>query len=331
MQMEEAMRIGLLIKDTEYRDALVKKLSSNDNDLFVNILDGTNQNTGECLILTDASPESLDKDTFERIKDRTVFICNSNVHTTPTNNQKTSTKSDSYLSKENGVSCNRVFKYSSVNEIISDISLVYDEWRGSGLKKIHTTRTIAVLSDSDLYSADRCKSLARQIIYRHGGRVLVFSLSYLNDYGSSESRGINRFARIMYEARMGRLSNLERHAYTDTYGVSYLLLPPGQNPAAYLELEELSMLITGLAAGYDTVILDMATCFRKENILLLKSTDCIAFFESGRRHVGLAEIIGKENAAKVREIKLSGDSDEAMDLDDYVREIYGIATDEYKS
>ena len=31
------MRIGILIRDTEYREALVQKLSTYDNNIFVNI------------------------------------------------------------------------------------------------------------------------------------------------------------------------------------------------------------------------------------------------------------------------------------------------------
>lgn len=310
------MRIGLLIGDTEYRNALVEKLSSNDNDIFVNILDGTNQGSSDCLILTDASPENLDLKTFEKIGDRTVFLCN-----TYDNNS-----SDKAME-----GCNRIFKYLPINEMISELSLVYDDWHGSGLKRNYSSRTIAVICESDLYASDRCKALARQIIYRHGGRVLVFSLSYLNDYGCKDMDGINRFARLMYEARSGRLTSLDKHTYSDAYGVSYLMLSPGQNPAAYLEKEELNVLVSGLSLNYDILILDIATCFRRENIHLLKSSDNIIFFKSGRRHIDVSHITGKETISKIRAIKLGGDSDEAMEIDDCVRDIFGINTDEYKS
>lgn len=315
------MRIGLLIRDTDYRDALVEKLSSNDNDIFVNVLDGTNQSASDCLVLTDADPENLDYETFERIRDRTVFLSNTNASNSIGNRSED-------LKHSGTENCHRVFKYTPVYEMLSEISLIYNEWRGNGLIRNHTTRTIAVVCEYDLYSSDRSRALARQIIYRHGGRVLVFSLSYLNDYGLSDNDGINRFARLMYEARSGRLASLDKHAYTDAYGVSYLLLSPGLNPAAYLELEELNMLISGLSANYDTVILDVGTCFRKENILLLKNTDVILYFKNDRRQIGLSEMLGRDALSRVKELKISGDSDEAMDMDECVREMYGIITDE---
>ena len=310
------MRIGLLIGDTEYRDALVEKLSSNDNDIFVNILGGTNLGSSDCLILTDASPENLDSKTFEKIGERTVFLCNTYDNDSPDKVRE---------------GCNRLFKYLPINEMISDLSLIYDDWHGSGLKRSYSSRTIAVICESDLYSSDRCRALARQIIYRHGGRVLVFGLNYLNDYGSKETDGINRFARLMYEARSGRLTSLDKHTYADAYGVSYLMLSPGQNPAAYLESEELNVLVASLSMNYDILILDIATCFRKENLRLLKSSDNIIFFKSGRRHIDISQIVGKESMSCVRAIKLSGDSDEAMEIDDCVRDIFGINTDEFKS
>ena len=56
------MRLGLLIKDSEYRDALAARLSSFDNDLFVNILNGTNKDSSQSLIVTDILPGEIDKD-----------------------------------------------------------------------------------------------------------------------------------------------------------------------------------------------------------------------------------------------------------------------------
>ena len=68
------MRLGILIKDSEYRDALVRKLSSYDNDIFVNVLDGSAKDSDGCLILTDIQPAKVEKKVLDAVKDRTVFI-----------------------------------------------------------------------------------------------------------------------------------------------------------------------------------------------------------------------------------------------------------------
>ena len=300
------MRLGILIRDEEYRDALIDKLSTYDNDLYVNIIGRSKGDASDCLILTDICPEEFDKGILSKISDRTVFL------------------SSSALSDDSGDdTLRRVFKYSSVNSLLSELLIAYGEWRGNVSMRNYSARIIAVCSESDAFSADKAKALARQVIYRQGGRVLLMSLGYINDHGRSEDDKVNRFARLMYAIRTGRENASDSFTYTDSYGVSSLMLPAGMNPLAGLGEEELKGVISGLAGRFDTLILDIGTCFREENMSLIREADSIVCFVSGRRFPGLADMLSEVSPAKLSVIRLTGETDEALAMDDCIRQIYG--------
>ena len=54
------MKLGVLIKDEEYRDALVKKITSYDNNIFVNVIGNNVKDASDSLILTDVPPSDID-------------------------------------------------------------------------------------------------------------------------------------------------------------------------------------------------------------------------------------------------------------------------------
>ena len=159
------------------------------------------------------------------------------------------------------------------------------------------------------------------MIYRHGGKVLILPLSYINDYGVRESEK-NIISKLLYSIHTGREHSSDCFTSTDSYGVSSLMLAPGRNPVAYLDRDDLRSLVSGLAAKFDTIICDAGTCFRNENILLMNESEKIVCFETGRRVLGLDEMIGKEAAGKLIRIKLTGGADEAIAIDDCIKHIY---------
>ena len=251
------MRIGILIRDAEYRDALVHKLSSYDNNIFVNIITDNIKDASGSVILTDIPPSELENKVLKTLKPRTVFIAGSE--------------------KDIRKDCSMVFKFCSIPEMISELSLVYNRWHGLGPGVDHTARLITVCCESDSYSAERCRSLAGQIIYSHGGSVLILPLSYINDYGVNETLRSNSLSRLLYSIRCGREKGIDGVTYTDSYGVSSLLLSKGRNPVAYLDEDEIRTLIFGLSKRFDTIIADAATCFRDENIAVMKESERIVF------------------------------------------------------
>ena len=109
---------------------------------------------------------------------------------------------------------------------------------------------------------------------------------------------------------------------TDSYGISYLMLPEGINPIAELDHGYLSNLINSVGKHFDTVILDVGTCFSKVNVQLINSSNDILFFGNGRRIGPLEGYIGKKQSERTRRIESSDAKDEAIAVDDFVRGIY---------
>ena len=297
------MRIGLLIKDAEYRGALAERLSSFDNDLFVNIIDGSNKDNSRCLILTDILPREIDPGVLKAIKARTVFLKCSDTDVP-----------DGYFS---------VFKYSSASSLVSELSDVYNSWCGCVQGRHHVSKLIAVCTESDFSAAINCMQLARQIIYRYGGRVLVLPLSYINDYGRKEYSEKNDLQRLLYSIRSGRIMQPDSYTYTDSYGTYFLHLSPGINPVAYLSDEELGLLLKEFCTGFDAVICDIGTCFRTENLQVIHSADYFISFGYGRRELDIGSISGSEGSDRTIRIKLSGTPEEAAELDRCIQRIYG--------
>lgn len=303
------MQIGILINDKEYREALIERLSDYDNDLFVNVITGPDSFSKDCLILTDIDPGRIEKEQLTRLIPRTLFLTASSFNDDETD-------------------CHRAFKYSSVAELLSEASIVYKDWHGIGYGRDYSAKIIAVCSDNDTASSDRCMSLARQIIYRKGDRVLVIGLGFINDYGCDEAGSVNRFARMMYAISTGRHDAAYGYTYTDSYGVSALILKKGRNPLAFLDGDELMGVISSLATLFDTLILDIGTCYREENMIVVESSDNILFFENGRRQVKPEEFLNKDASAKVISISLKGETEDVMAIDDVINQIYGSNNDE---
>ena len=51
------------------------------------------------------------------------------------------------------------------------------------------------------------------------------------------------------------------------------MMPTGRNPIAYLDGEDLDKLIEAMSEIFDTVILDIARCYREENLKAIKNAD----------------------------------------------------------
>ncbi|MBQ7990877.1 MAG: hypothetical protein IJ251_07505 [Oscillospiraceae bacterium] len=298
----------MLIRDAEYRDALAEKLSIYDNDIFVNIVKDKSHNSSDSLILTDIAPSEIDTKVLDSLKQRIVFL----------------TVSAQGIPE----GFNHIFKYCSISSMISELSYIYSTYHGSGPVRDHSARLIMICSENDALSADKCLSFARQIIYRQGGSVIIIPLSYYNDYGITDAGDSHdSFGRLIYSVHTGRERENYSYTYTDSYGVSVPMLSRGLNRIAYLDSDDLNRLVSGLAARFDTVIGDTATCFRDENIALMKDSDNVVYFETGRRTADIADMLGPENSGKLSVIRVSGDTEEAIAIDDCIKGIYGIGTD----
>ena len=299
------MRLTMMLRDKEYRDAMIEMISEYDKEIFIEVADGSGASR-DSVILTDVEPEEIGSETLASLAARTVFI------------------SARHIGEDNKDTVHRVFKYSSTDNIMAEISMVYYTWTGDAGAISPLSRSIAVCSEYDSGISDRCRSLARQIIYRIGGSVLILPLGFINDYQVSEDCSEGLFRKLMYYIDSGRDYPAECLTAGDSYGISYLRLRPGPNPAAYLDEDNLGKLIRSVGSRFDTVLLDAGTSYSRNNIDAISRADNIVYFGNGRRIPDLASYIGREQAERARIIRLTGETDEAMQIDETVREIYGI-------
>lgn len=301
------MRIALLINDREYRDALIQHISDSGSEIMIDIVSAGEKIEPDALILTDAKPADVDSSLLSSINDRIIFLTKERPDTSDDN------------------SLHKLFKFESVSRLLAAISDVHCKWMGIDSHNAVSSRVIACCSDSDAFSGSRCTRIARQIIYRQGGSVLILPLGYINEHSSDYSRDMNRFARLMYKVRKGDLSCAGTFSYTDSFGISRLMIPEGRNPIAYLDESELTTLILVLSKLFETLILDVGGCYRPENIRAITNANSVICLESGRRRIRFEELIPSEDMSKLKVIHLNDAGDEDPAIDEYIGDLYGIA------
>ena len=307
------MKVSMMMRDTEYRDALAGRLSETDRELLIEV-SGTGGSQRGSVIITDIAPAEIESESLSRIRKRTLFLSQAPVR-----------------AGADDSGCRVIFKYSSVSEIISELALLYSEWTGNTGNIISASRIISVICESDLFSSERCIRLAGQIVYTHGGRILILPLGYINDYQSRDgSDNEGWFRRLMYTIDQGRAFPPDSFTFTDSYGISYLKLPEGINPVAELEQIYLTRLVSSLGACFDTIILDAGSNLRKANLNLFTSSDALLFFGTGRRIHDISSMLGESKSANIRYIRTTDIQKEARELDDFVSDIYG-RTDQEKN
>lgn len=305
------MRLTMMMRDTEYRDALIGMIADLDKDVLIEIA-GTGSVRRDSVILTDILPSEIEKRSLDRIKGRTVFLTQVNAG-----------KADP--------ECSILFKYSSLQAIMAELALVWSEWSGDCGTITASSRVIAVTGESDQLSSLRCRTLAGQIAYRHGGSILIIPLGYINDYRiGSDTEDSAWFRKLMYFIDEGRDYMPESFTHTDSYGISCLRLPGGINPLTALGQSHLSGLIQSMSRHYDTLILDIGTCFSEMNLNILNNADNIIFFGCGRRIENPAEFIGNIRPEKLVNISGTDAGEEARGIDDFISETYG-RTDQKKN
>ena len=62
-----------MMRDTEYRDALIEMMADMDKDVFIEIA-GPGSIRKDAVILTDILPSEIESRSLSRIKERTLFL-----------------------------------------------------------------------------------------------------------------------------------------------------------------------------------------------------------------------------------------------------------------
>lgn len=308
------MRIKLIIKDEEYRKAMLRTICQLDKDVFVEVAKCTDQliSDDKTIILTDMKCENL-----EFGDNKVVFL---------------TTDPDDHVRVDKPESVQRLFKYNSISSILSDIEQLNYLWTGitDSVNEV-SSRIYAVCSDNADDSSKLSQALARQIAFRKGGEILLLSLKYINEYSTQDESNNSRFTRLMYYMDIGKKIPIDAFVYTDPYGISYLRLPPGLNPIAYMNSEDLIATVRSLSQlKYDTLILDIGDTYSEANIRMINRSDNILWFVTERGKFDLDEICIEKNInEKIKKIPVFGkESDIELSVDDYVRTVYGIKESE---
>lgn len=305
------MRVRLIIQDEDYRKAMIDIISHSDKDVYLEI--GNVGTLGKIddstLVLTDVAPEKCCFDGLKNRFKRVVFL------TSDIKDELDPEKVDDYQ---------RLFKYKSISSILSDVEHINYQLTGESSSSFGLVgRVYAVCSDKA--DGKYAKSLARQVLFRRGGNILILSLKYVNEYGTSDEPNRSRFSRLMYYMDIGKDYPIEAFTYNDSYGISYLRLPIGINPMAYVSTDELEDIIRHLShKNYDTLILDIGDSYSEVNIRQINKADNIVWFKDDRSSFSVSEIL-VENSIKdrVKEIHICNpDEDIELTIDDYVRKIY---------
>lgn len=309
------MRIRLIIKDAEYQQAMINTIEKSDKDIYVEIgkMDGCEDVGDKTLIITDYSEEEcifLDIPDFHM---RVVFL---------------TTDPKDVLDVDKAEDFNRLFKYNSMSSIFSDIEQIYYRWTGETNTSLGLVgRVYAVCSSKEGDSSIYAKALARQIVFRRGGSILLISLQYINNYACIDETNTSRFSRLMYYLDINQEFPAEAFTYSDAYGISYMRLPSGLNPVAYLDLNDMENMVRSFSHRYfDTVILDVGNSYSEVNVRMVNKVDNVLWLDSDSAKFSLNEIfIEKDLDNRTKRIIVRGkDVDVEPAIDDYVRNIYGV-------
>jgi hypothetical protein len=257
------MRIKLIIKDKEYREAFSAALSRYGQDLLIETARNIDMD-GNTLFVTDHSIRTgLNEQAYRGI------IKLENEPQYAGNEWKWPYHS---------------FKYADILSIISEISLCYSKLTGIPAVPGTIADMIFFFSDSEGDdSAALVKRFAGDLTYHTGKRVLVLPLMPFNHYGSPDERDFSSFSRMLYYNSIGRSYDHLAFFYTDSYDISYLRLPVGRNPIEHLDQGGVKDMITQIAkAGFDSVVLDAGASINARNLALSEqATRVYGLFEHG--------------------------------------------------
>ena len=239
------MKIKLVLRDVEYRKAIAKALTRAGSDIYLEVGRDFRQED-RTLILTDIKKEYPG----------TGFIY---LNPVPGGSQ------------QEGNGPYSLFKYEKISSLLSQIRFCYYLWTGEGEVPAGTRQMAAVCCDRFTEQCtEYARALARELIYRYGSRVLILSLSHVNQYGTSGEEDGNVLRQLLYCLERGRDIPMDAFFVKDRYDLYTFRAPYGRNPIAYMDVRELLKLLGNLAGRFDTVLLDVGNCYTPANLHVLE-------------------------------------------------------------
>lgn len=241
------MRLKLVMKDREYRDALANAIGRKKSNLYVIIEDNFNPEE-DTLIVTDVGQGKL----------REGMV---------------------YLGRENnrwveGKGPYTLFKYESVDTLIRDLTLCLYLWCGEGEipQSASYLITIGTMERSDLCK-QLAESLAAELAKRIDGRVLLIPLTYFYIDNRIREREDSVIRKLLYYVQMERAIPLESFFRRGEGNVYYLRMPEGMNELLRIPEEERCEFIRQIAKCFSVVVCHLGDCYSEGNIQLMQNAD----------------------------------------------------------
>lgn len=244
------MKLKLVMKDREYRDALARAIGRQKSNLYVIIEDNFNPEE-DTLIVTDVGQGKL----------REGMV---------------------YLGREDdrrieGIGPYTLFKYESVDELIRDLSLCCYLWCGKG--EIPQSAGYLITTGT-MNRPDVCEqlaeSLAAELAKRIDGRVLLIPLTYFYIGSGFREKEESVIRKLLYYIQMERKIPLEPFFRREEGNVYRLRMPEGMNELLRIPEEERVGFIRQLGRYFPVVICNLGDCYSEGNIQLMQNADrCI--------------------------------------------------------
>lgn len=244
------MRLRLVMKDREYRDALARAIGRKKSNLYVIIAD-TFEHEADTLIVTDVGKGKL--------REGMVYLGREPER------------------KVEGKGPYTLFKYEGVDELIRDLAQCLFLWCGDGEQPIPSGYLITV---GTMERPDLCRrfaeSMAMELAKRTDERVLLLPLTYFYKGETLWTSEESVMRKLLYYIQMGRSLPIDVFFRKGEGNVYYLRMPEGMNELLRIPEGERCGFIRQIARYFPVVIGNIGDCYSQGNIELMQNADrCI--------------------------------------------------------
>ncbi len=272
---DEAMRLKLVMKDREYRDALAERIRRSRQNLYVIIEDNFRMEE-DTLLVTDVGEGKL--------REGMVLL------------------SSECRREVEGKGPYVLFKYAGVDELLTDLRLCSFLWTGKGDLRRGEERIVTV---GAVERTDLGHRLAEQVALELGERleepVLLLDLTYFYREGQPEESG-NTFRKLVYYLQSGKNIPVEVFFRRERGNVFRVRMPRGMNELMKIPGRECLELIREMGRYFSAVVCSVGDCFSERNIEVMKNSEwCIYMAEEDmREYFPKTSLVVPERAGEIR-------------------------------
>ena len=272
---DEAMRLKLVMKDREYRDALAERIRRSRQNLYVIIEDNFRMEE-DTLLVTDVGEGKL--------REGMVLL------------------SSECRREVEGKGPYVLFKYAGVDELLTDLRLCAFLWTGKGDLRRGEERIVTV---GAVERTDLGHRLAEQVALELGERleepVLLLDLTYFYREGQPEESG-NTFRKLVYYLQSGKNIPVEVFFRRERGNVFRVRMPRGMNELMKIPGRECLELIREMGRYFSAVVCSVGDCFSERNIEVMKNSEwCIYMAEEDmREYFPKTSLVVPERVGEIR-------------------------------